>query len=299
MLSVTPGESRIRETLVEYFPHTLCTGGVAVLLKGKRALIMGVANKRSLAWGISTAFRREGAELAFTYLNDRLKENLDELLDGIGGRDAFPTYPCDVQSDDQLESCFAALGDRWGRLDVLVHSIAFADREDLSRPFHEISRKGYALTLDVSAYSLIACARRAAPLMTDARQDGGGGGSIFTLTYNAVERVVSGYNVMAVAKAALETSVRYLAAELGPRQIRVNAISAGPMKTLASSAVKGISKLRDLTEEISPLRRNITQEEVGDVAVFLASDLSRAVTGNTIFVDSGFHVIGVPSIQQE
>ncbi len=265
-----------------------------MLLKGKRALIMGVANKRSLAWGISTAFQREGAELAFTYLNDRLKENLDELLDGIGGRADFPSYPCDVQSDEQLEGCFAALGDRWGRLDVLVHSIAFADREDLSRPFHEISRAGYALALDVSAYSLIAAARRAAPMMS---QDGGG--SILTLTYNAVERVVSGYNVMAVAKAALETSVRYLAAELGPRQIRVNAISAGPMKTLAGSAVKGISRLRDLTEEIAPLRRNITQEEVGDVAVFLASDLSRAVTGNTIFVDSGFHVIGVPSIQRE
>lgn len=267
-----------------------------MLLKGKRALIMGVANKRSLAWGITTAFQREGAELAFTYLNDRLKENLDELLDTIGGRAAYPTYPCDVQSDDQLESCFAALGDRWGRLDVLVHSIAFADREDLSRPFHEISRAGYALALDVSAYSLIAAARRAAPMMG---HDGESGGSIFTLTYNAVERVVSGYNVMAVAKAALETSVRYLAAELGPRQIRVNAISAGPMKTLAGSAVKGISKLRDLTAEISPLRRNITQEEIGDVAVFLASDLSRAVTGNTIFVDSGFHVIGVPSSQQE
>ncbi|HEV8339040.1 MAG TPA: enoyl-ACP reductase [bacterium] len=264
-----------------------------MLLKGKRALIMGVAHKRSYAWGISTAFQREGAELAFTYQNDRLKENLDELLDSIGGRDAFPTYPCDVQSDDQLESCFAALGDRWGRLDILVHSIAFADREDLTRPFHETSRKGYALALDVSAYSLIAAARRAAPMMSP------DGGSIFTLTYNAVERVVSGYKVMAVAKAALETSVRYLAAELGPRQIRVNAISAGPMKTLASSAVKGISRLRDLMEEIAPLRRNVTQGDVGDVAVFLGSDLSRAVTGNTIFVDSGFHVIGVPSIQQE
>lgn len=269
---------------------------VTVLLKGKRALIMGVANKRSLAWGITTAFQREGAELAFTYLNDRLKENLDELLDTIGGRAAYPTYLCDVQSDEQLEASFAALGDRWGGLDVLVHSIAFADRADLSRPFHEISRSGYALALDVSAYSLIAAARRAAPLMS---HDGESGGSIFTLTYNAVERVVSGYNVMAVAKAALETSVRYLAAELGPRQIRVNAISAGPMKTLAGSAVKGISKLRDLTAEISPLRRNITQEEIGDVAVFLASDLSRAVTGNTIFVDSGFHIIGVPSTQQE
>jgi enoyl-[acyl-carrier protein] reductase I len=191
-----------------------------------------------------------------------------------------------VQDDEQVRSVFAAVGDRWGRLDVLAHCIAFADREDLSRPFPEISRKGYALALDISAYSLIAAARHAAPLMTQ-------GGSILTLTYNAVERVVSGYNVMAVAKAALETEVRYLAAELGPAQIRVNAISAGPLKTLAASAVRGISKLRDLTEQTSPLRRNITQEDVGDVAVFLASDLARAVTGNIIFVDSGFHLMSV------
>jgi len=264
---------------------------VAVLLEGKRALIMGVANKRSIAWGIATAFQREGAELAFTYQNDRLKENLDELLDGIGGRDRFLTFPCDVQSDDQLRASFGTLAERWDRLDVLAHCIAFADREDLARPFHEISRSGYALALDVSAYSLIAVARQAAALMT-------AGGSIFTLTYNAVERVVPGYNVMAVAKAALEAEVRYLAAELGPRQIRVNAISAGPLKTLAGSAVRGISKLRDLTEEMAPLRRNITQEDVGDVAVFLASDLARAVTGNTIFVDSGFHIMGIPSREQ-
>jgi len=233
-----------------------------VLLEGKRALIMGVANKRSIAWGIAAAFHREGAELAFSYQSERLKENLDELLDGVSGRDRFLTFPCDVQSDEQVTAAFGTLAERWGRLDALAHCIAFADRE---------------------------VARHAAPLMTN-------GGSIFTLTYNAVERVVPGYNVMAVAKAALETEVRYLASELGPQQIRVNAISAGPLKTLAGSAVKGISKLRDLTEETAPLRRNITQEDVGDVAVFLASDLSRAVTGNTIFVDSGFHIMGVPSL---
>ena len=258
-------------------------------LEGKRALIMGVANKRSIAWGIAAAFHREGAELAFTYQSDRLKENLDELLDTIGGRDRFLTFPCDVQSNEQLRTAFGTLAERWGRLDALAHCIAFADRADLSRPFHEISRSGYALALDVSAYSLIAVSRHAAPLMTN-------GGSIFTLTYNAVERVVPGYSVMAVAKAALEAEVRYLASELGPQQIRVNAISAGPLKTLAGSAVKGISKLRDLTEEVAPLRRNISQEDVGDVAVFLVSDLSRAVTGNTIFVDSGFHIMGVPSL---
>lgn len=259
-----------------------------MLLAGKKALIMGVANKRSIAWGIAEAFHREGAELAFTYQNERLKENLDELLDGIGGRATFPTYPGDVTSDEQLDGIFNGLRDRWGRLDALAHCIAYADRDDLARPLHDVSRSGYALTLDISAYSLLAVARRAAPLMQ-------GGGSIFTLTYNAVERVVPGYNLMALAKAALEAEVRYLASELGPNGIRVNAISAGPLKTLAGSAVKGISKLRDLTEELAPLRRNITIEDVGDVAAFLASDLSRAVTGNTIFVDSGFHIMGIAS----
>lgn len=264
-----------------------------MLLKGKRALIMGVANKRSIAWGVAAAFHREGAQLAFTYQNERLKENLDELLDSIGGRGDFPTYPCDVSQDEQLAAVFTDLQTRWGHLDAVAHCIAFADREDLSKPFHEISRAGYGLALDISAYSLIATARHAAPLMT-----GNGGGSIFTMTYNAVERVVQGYNVMAVAKAALETEVRYLAAELGPGGVRVNAISAGPLKTLAGSAVKGISKLRDLTEEVAPLRRNITIEDVGDAAVFLASDLSRAITGNVIFVDSGFHVMGLAQAPQ-
>lgn len=252
---------------------------------------MGVANQRSIAWGVAAAFQREGAELAFTYQTERLKENLDELLDTIGGRKSFPTFPCDVAQDEQVADVFAALKDRWGGLDALAHCIAFANRDDLSRPFPEISRAGYALALDISAYSLIAVTKHAAPLMT-------GGGSIFTMTYNAVERVVPGYNVMAVAKAALETEVRYLAAELGPSQIRVNAISAGALKTLAGSAVKGLSKLRDLTEETAPLRRNITIEDVGDVAVFLASDLSRAVTGNTLFVDSGFHLMGIASPPQ-
>ncbi len=259
-----------------------------MLLDGKHALIMGVANQRSIAWGIATAFHREGARLAFTYQNERLKENLEELLDTIGGRDAFPAFPCDVQDDEQVRAVFEGLGQRWGRLHAVAHCIAYAQREDLTRPFHEISRAGYAQALDISAYSLIAVARHAAPLMASS-----GGGSIMTLTYNAVERVVPGYNVMAVAKAALETEVRYLASELGPSQIRVNAISAGPLKTLAGSAVRGLSRLRDLTEQIAPLRRNITQEDVGDVAVFLASDLSRAVTGNIIFVDSGFHIMGI------
>jgi enoyl-[acyl-carrier protein] reductase I len=259
-----------------------------VLLKGKRALVMGVANNRSIAWGIARAFHREGASLAFTYQGDRLKENLVGLLSELGGAELFPMFPCDVTADDQITAAFQALGERWGTLDVLVHCLAFADRDDLSRAFTDISRKGYALALDISAYSLIRCAAGARPLM-----EATGGGSIFTLTYNAVERVVPSYSVMAVAKAALECEVRYLAAELGPKGIRVNAISAGPIRTLAASAVKGISGFRDAVETIAPLRRNVTTDEVGDVAVFLASDLARAVTGNVLFVDSGFHVMGV------
>lgn len=259
-----------------------------MLLHGKRALIMGVANNRSIAWGIARAFHREGASLAFTYQGERLKENLVGLLNEIGGAENFPIFPCDVTSDDEVAAAFAGLRERWGGLEVLVHCLAFADRDDLVRPFSEISRKGFAMALDVSAYSLIRCAGAARPLLEAA-----GGGSIMTLTYNAVERVVPSYNVMAVAKAALETETRYLAAELGASNIRVNAISAGPLRTLAASAVKGLSGFRDAVEEIAPLRRNITTDEVGDVAVFLASDLSRSVTGNTIFVDSGFHVMGV------
>ncbi|OFX27186.1 MAG: enoyl-ACP reductase [Armatimonadetes bacterium RBG_16_67_12] len=258
-----------------------------MLLQGKRALVMGVANNRSIAWGIARAFHREGASLAFTYQGERLKENLVGLLNEIGGAANFPIFPCDVTSDDEVAAAFAGLKERWGGLDVLVHCLAFADRDDLVRPFSEISRKGYATALDISAYSLIRCVGAARPLLE------AGGGSIMTLTYNAVERVVPSYSVMAVAKAALETEVRYLAAELGALNIRVNAISAGPLRTLAASAVKGLSGFRDAVEEIAPLRRNITSEEVGDVAVFLASDLSRSVTGNTIFVDSGFHVMGV------
>jgi enoyl-[acyl-carrier protein] reductase I len=249
---------------------------------------MGVANNRSIAWGIARAFHREGASLAFTYQGERLKENLFGLLAEIGDANRYPAFSCDVTADEDIDAAFAGLKERWGTLDVLVHCLAYAGREELSRPFSGISRKGYALALDVSAYSLIRCAGAARPLLEAA-----GGGSIMTLTYNAVERVVPSYSVMAVAKAALETEMRYLAVELGQLNIRVNAISAGPFRTLAASAVRGISRFRDAVEEIAPLRRNVTQEEVGDVAVFLASDLSRAVTGNTIFVDNGFHVMGI------
>ncbi len=258
------------------------------LLEGKKALVMGVGNKRSIAWGIATAFQREGAELAFSYPNDRLKENVVELVNTLSGSDEMPLLACDVSKQEEVDAMFASLGERWGKLDILVHSIAYAAIEDLKGRFNEISRDGLKVAIDVSAYSLIAITRGALPLFEKA-----GGGSVMSLTFNAVDRVVPSYNSMAMAKAVLESSTRYLAADVGPQNIRVNTISAGPLKTLAGSAVKGISAARDLMESKSPLRRNITQEEVGNVAVFLASDWSRCITGETIFADNGFNILGV------
>lgn len=258
------------------------------LLEGKKALIMGVANKRSIAWGIATAFQREGAQLALSYPSDRLKENVQELVLTLPDPTSIPVLPCDVASDEQVTALFEAMAERWGSLDVLVHSIAFAPIEELKGRFHEVTRKGVSNAIDVSAYSLVAIARGALPLFEKA-----GGGSVMSLTYNAVERVVPSYNVMALAKAVLEAETRYLAVDLGPSNVRVNAISAGPLKTLAASAVKGISQARDLMEAKAPLRRNVTQDEIGNVAVFLASDWSRCVTGATIFADNGFNIVGV------
>ena len=258
------------------------------LLDGKRALVMGVANKRSIAWGIATAFQREGAELAFTYPGDRLKGNVVELVATLRDPERVPVLACDVTSDEQIATLFGDLASRWDRLDILVHSIGFSPVEELRGRFSQVSRKGMLDTIDVSAYSLLALARAAVPLFEKA-----GGGSIMSLTFNAVERVVPSYNAMAMAKAVLESETRYLAVDLGPQNIRVNCISAGPLKTLAASAVKGISRARDLMEEKAPLRRNITQDEVGNVAVFLASDWSRAVTGATIYADNGMNILGV------
>lgn len=257
------------------------------LMSGKKCLIMGVANKRSIAWGIAQALHREGADLAFTYVNDRLKENVVELMETLPAHEQMPLLPCDVQSDEQIESLFKHLGERWGKLDVLVHSLAFARSEDLKKEFVEVDREGYRIAHDISAWSLIGCTKGALPLLEAA-----GGGSVMTLSYLAAERYIPKYNIMASAKAALECNVRYLAAELGPKNIRVNAISAGPLKTLAASAVGGVTILRDLVEERSPLRRNVTIEEVGDVGLFLASDLSRSMTGQTLYSDSGFNILG-------
>ena len=260
------------------------------LLKGKRALIMGVADRHSIAWGIAQAMHREGARLAFTFQHEpkgRIERNVRKLLSELGNPEDFPLIACDVVSDDDIENAFRISAEALGGLDTLVHAIAYADREDLNRPFSEISRDGYKMAMEISAYSLNAVARVAAPLMEQA-----GGGSIMTLTYNAAEKAVPGYSAMAPAKAALEAGVRYLAVELGPRKIRVNAISAGPVRTLSASAVKGITLLRRWTETASPLRANVTLEDIGNTAVFLASDMSRMVTGNTIFVDSGTSVLG-------
>ncbi|HTH71577.1 MAG TPA: enoyl-ACP reductase [Candidatus Saccharimonadales bacterium] len=258
------------------------------LLDGKKAIVMGVGNQRSIAWGIATAFQREGAELAFSYATERLRENVEKLVVTLPGHERMPILPCDVGKQEEIDAFFAKVGEAWGKSDILVHSIAFAAVEDLRGRFHEISRDGLKLAIEVSAFSLIALTRAALPLFEKA-----GGGSVMSLTYNAVDRVVPSYNSMAMAKAVLESATRYLAADLGPQNVRVNAISAGPLKTLAGSAVKGISSARDLMEEKAPLRRNITQDEVGNVAVFLASELSRCVTGATIFADNGFNVLGV------
>jgi enoyl-[acyl-carrier protein] reductase I len=252
------------------------------LLEGKTALILGVANKWSLAYAIAQAFRREGAKLLLTYQSERLKGTVQELGSELGAAEIFD---CDVSKDEDLVRLAEVVREQ-GRLDTVVHSVAFANREDLSRPFVETSRAGYLLAQDISAYSLVGVSRACAPLMTK-------GGSIMTLTYLGSTRVVQNYNVMGVAKAALEAATRYLAADLGPSQIRVNAISAGPVKTASARAVKDLGSMLEKAPSRAPLRRNCEPGEVADTAVFLASDLGRGVTGNIIFVDAGLQLLGV------
>jgi enoyl-[acyl-carrier protein] reductase I len=254
------------------------------LLDGRKALIFGVANDHSIAWGIARALNAEGAAIGFSSVESLIEKRVRPLAESIGS--TF-VEPCDVQSDDDIRRVFARWEEESGGLDILVHALAFANREDLSRPFVETSRPGFALALDVSSYSLIALAREGRRLMSP-------GGSIFTLTYYGSEKVVANYNVMGVAKAALEASVRYLAADLGPTGIRVNAISAGPIRTLAATGIAGFKSLYGSFAEIAPLRANITIDDVGRTAVYLASDLSSAVTGEVIYVDGGFNVLGVP-----
>jgi enoyl-[acyl-carrier protein] reductase I len=258
------------------------------LLDGKRALVFGVANDHSIAWGIAQAFHEQGADVGFSSVESLIEKRVRPLASSIGS--TF-VEPCDVQSDEQIARVF----ERWraaghDSVDVLVHALAFARREDLDGAFVDTSREGFALALDVSAYSLVALARgaRSAGLLRS-------GSSIITLTYYGAEKVVAHYNVMGVAKAALEASVRYLAADLGPDGVRVNAISAGPVRTLAASGIAGFRKMYGAFADVAPLRSAITPSDVGGAAVWLASDLAGQVTGETIYVDGGFNVLGVPN----
>ncbi len=253
-----------------------------MLLEGKKGLIIGVANKHSIAWAIAQAAAREGAQLLFSYQNERLRENVEELVATLPGASACV---CDVGDDGQIDAMMQQAAQKLGRLDFLVHSLAFAPREELTGEFLNTTRRGFATALDVSAYSLVAVTRAAVPLMTE-------GGSVVTLTYLGSERVVPHYNVMGVAKAALEATVRYLAHDLGPKNIRVNAVSAGPIKTLAARGVSGISKMVDHHRAFAPLRRATEQGEVGDTALFLVSPLGRGITGEVIYVDGGYHILG-------
>jgi enoyl-[acyl-carrier protein] reductase I len=252
-------------------------------MEGKTAIVLGVWNKWSIAYGIAQAFAREGAHLLLTYQNERAKPQIEELGHELGAKGMFP---CDVQQQsdiDQLTEFVKAAGHK---LDVIVHSLASAQREDLGQPFVNTSREGFNLAMDVSAYSLVAISKALSPLMTD-------GGSIMTLTYLGSTRVVTNYNVMGVAKAALEAEVRYLASELGPQKIRVNAISAGPIKTISARGIKDFSKVLDFVATHAPLRRNTDIAEVADTAVFLGSDLGRGVTGNVIYVDAGYQIMAL------
>lgn len=251
-------------------------------LVGKTAVVFGLANKRSIAWGIAQKLHAAGATLAICYQNERMRAEAEGLIDELPGATGFQ---CDVSNDAEIEALFAALKDKYSRIDVLVHAVAYAPAEDLKGAFINTSREGFRIAHDVSVYSLIAVSRAASALMTE-------GGSIMTLSYFAAEKVVPNYNVMALAKASLECAVRYLAADLGPKNIRVNAISAGPIKTLAARGIGALGEMLKAVAERSPLKRNVDQLEVGGAALFLASDLASAITGETLYVDCGYNVMG-------
>ena len=256
------------------------------LLDGRTALVFGVANDHSIAWGIAKAFHAQGALVGFSSQESLVERRVRPLADSIGS--TF-VEPADLSSDEQIREVMAKFHARHGQIDVLVHAVAYAKREDLDGSFVDTSRDGFALALDISAYSLVALAREARPFLHR-------GSSIITLSYYGAEKVVTHYNVMGVAKAALEASVRYLAADLGPEGIRVNAISAGPIRTLSAGGISGFRKLYGPFNEIAPLRAHITTEDVGGSAVYLASDLSAAVTGEVVYVDGGFNILGVPTL---
>ncbi len=254
------------------------------LLEGKKAVIFGVANEKSIAWAIAETFKREGAELALTFANETLEKRVRPLAESIGVK---LVLPCDVTRDDDIKAVFADLGNQWGGLDILVHSVAFANKEELRGSFLNTTRDGFALAMDISVYSLIGLAKEAAPLMR------GRDGSIVTMTYYGAQKVFPSYNVMGVAKAALEASVRYLAEAVGPDGTRVNAISAGPLRTLAAAGVGGFNNIAGHVAEKTPLRTNIDQNDVANTALYLCSEMGKRVTGGVHFVDSGYNIIGM------
>ena len=258
------------------------------LLDGKNALVFGVANDHSIAWGISQAMHEHGAQLAFSYASEALERRVRPLAESVGSD--FVEL-CDVADDKQIEAVFTKVAEKFGSIDILVHAVAYADREDLKGDFHMTSRSGFHMAMDISVFSFIALARAALPLMKT-------GGSMLTLSYYGGEKVVPNYNVMGVAKAALEATTRYLAADLGPRDIRVNAISAGPIRTLSAAGVSGFKRMHREFSAFAPLRKNITIEDIGGAAVWLASDLASKVTGEVLFVDSGYNILGIPDIEE-
>ena len=255
------------------------------LLEGRTGIIFGVANKRSIAWAIAQALSREGMRLAFTYQGERLKESVEALATTLPGS---LLVPCDVTKDDEIASVFRAIEGEFGKLDAIVHSVAFAPKEDLENDFVNTSRDGFKTAHDISAYSLVAITKAALPLLEKA-----GGGSVLALTYYGAEKAVEGYNVMGVAKASLEASVRYLAANLGPRNVRVNAISAGPVNTLAARGIKGFTGMLKHHAERAPMRRNVELEEIGNAGLFLVSPMSSGITGEVMFVDCGYNIVGL------
>ena len=256
-----------------------------MLLEGKTGIVFGVANKRSIAWAIAQSLAKEGMKLAFTYQGERLKESVEELTSTMRGASLLP---CDVTVDSEIDTVFNTVGEQLGRLDVLIHSVAFAPRDDMETEFFKTSRNGFKTAHDISAYSLVALTRAAVPLMEKA-----GGGSVLAMSYYGAVKAVVGYNVMGVAKSSLESTVRYLAADLGPKNIRVNAISAGPVNTLAARGVRGFTDMLKYSAEKSPLRRNVKLEEIGNAALFLCSDMSSAITGEILYVDCGYNIIGL------
>lgn len=253
------------------------------LLNGRKGVIFGVANEKSIAWAIAQILKKEGMELAFTFAGEALESRVVPLAESLGSKIIMP---CDVTKDEEIEAVFGRIREEWGGLDALVHSLAFAKKEELKGEFMNTSREGFRIAMDVSAFSLVALAKAASPLME------GRNGAFVTLSYYGAEKVIANYNVMGVAKAALEASVKYLSADLGPKGIRINTISAGPVRTLAAMGITGFKQILDVVEAKSPLRRNVTQEDVARTALYLLSELSSGVTGETIYVDSGFNIMG-------